>query len=88
MSRRYARTLGPAPWPSGRPGQAAIPGTLTDTVTFTDTDGNDRDVVVRNGGIVSWEIAAAPGGSHPVSRLTRLTPLGLPGRRCGSFAGR
>lgn len=26
--------------------------------------------------------------SHPVSLITRLTPLGLPGRRCGSFAGR
>ena len=29
-----------------------------------------------------------PAASHPVSLITRLTPLGLPGRRCGSFAGR
>jgi hypothetical protein len=26
--------------------------------------------------------------SHPVALITRLTPLGIPGRRCGSFAGR
>lgn len=38
--------------------------------------------------LYSQKLTYSAPASHPVGIITRLAPLGLPGRRCGSFAGR
>lgn len=66
---------------------------LTDATGFCEieiTASADRYVSAAVGSERAYSSGVLTYGvvSHPVGLITRLTPLGVPGRRCGSFAGR